>query len=41
MAKLKPDTPLVHPTAEVTGSTLGRYTEVEARSSVSEAVLGD
>ncbi len=41
MAKLKPDTPLIHPTAEVTGSTLGRYTEVEARSSVSETVLGD
>jgi phosphonate metabolism protein (transferase hexapeptide repeat family) len=41
MARLKADTPLVHPTAEVTGSTLGRYTEVEARSSVSEAVLGD
>lgn len=41
MAKLKPDTPLIHPTAEVTGSTLGRYTEVEARSSISETVLGD
>ncbi len=39
--KLKADTPLIHASAEVTGSTLGRYTEVEARSSVSETVLGD
>ncbi len=39
--KLTADTPLVHPSAEVTGSTLGRYTEIEARSSVSETVLGD
>ncbi len=41
MAKLSADGPLIHPSAEVTGSTLGRYTEVEARSSVSETVLGD
>ena len=41
MTKLKADTPLVHPTAEVATSTLGRYTEVEARSSVSETRLGD
>ncbi len=41
MTKLSADTPLIHPSAEVTGSTLGRYTEVEARSSLSEARLGD
>ena len=41
MAKLSETTPLIHPSAEVTDSTLGRYTEVEARSSVSETVLGD
>ena len=41
MARLSADTPLVHPTAEVTASTLGRYTEVEARSSLAETTLGD
>ncbi|WP_062207462.1 DapH/DapD/GlmU-related protein [Aureimonas sp. AU12] len=41
MTKLSEHTPLIHPTAEVTGSTLGRYTEVEARSRLSETVLGD
>ena len=39
--KLKADTPLIHPTAEVEASTLGRYTEVEARSRLSETALGD
>ena len=39
--KLKPDTPLIHPTATVEASTLGRYTEVEARSRLSETALGD
>jgi phosphonate metabolism protein (transferase hexapeptide repeat family) len=33
--------PNIHPTAEVTGSTLGRYTEVGAGSTVSRSTLGD
>lgn len=33
--------PLVHPTAEVSNSTLGRYTEVAERCRIHEAVLGD
>lgn len=33
--------PLIHPTAEVTQSTLGRWTEVAERSRISETVLGD
>ncbi len=39
--RLSAEHPLIHPTAEVTGSTLGRYTEVEARSRLSETRLGD
>ncbi|WP_185985330.1 DapH/DapD/GlmU-related protein [Aureimonas mangrovi] len=41
MAKLSENTPLVHPTAEASDTTLGRYTEVEARSRISESELGD
>lgn len=41
MARLSADTPLIHPSAEVTASTLDRYTEVQARSSLSETRLGD
>lgn len=41
MAKLSAHAPLVHPSAKVVASTLGRFTEIEARSSVSEATLGD
>ncbi len=41
MPKLSADTPLLHPTAEIERSTLGRYTEVEARSRLSETSLGD
>lgn len=41
MTKLSAHTPLVHSTAEVTASTLGRYTEVDARTSLSETELGD
>lgn len=41
MRKLSETVPLVHPSAEVETSTLGRYTEVEARSRLSESVLGD
>ncbi|PSJ57321.1 DapH/DapD/GlmU-related protein [Pseudaminobacter soli (ex Li et al. 2025)] len=33
--------PLVHPTAEVSQSTLGRYTEIADRSRVHESTLGD
>ena len=33
--------PYVHPTAQVTGSTLGRYTEVGAGTHVSRSILGD
>lgn len=40
MTKLSVE-PLVHETAEVNGSKLGRYTEVGARSRVSETVLDD
>lgn len=35
------ETPLVHATAEVADSTLGRYTEIDARCRVHETVLGD
>lgn len=41
MPKLSAERPLIHPTAEVERTRLGRYTEVEARSSVSESELGD
>ena len=40
MTKLSVE-PLVHETADVNGSKLGRYTEVGARSRVSETVLDD
>ena len=35
------ETPLVHETAEVENSALGRYTEIAERCRISEAVLGD
>lgn len=35
------ETPLIHPTAEVEASTLGRYTEIAERCRVSETILGD
>jgi len=35
------ETPLIHPTAEVSQSTLGRYTEVAERCRISEAGIGD
>ena len=41
MARLSALTPLIDPTAEVQESTLGRYTEVGARSRVVETELGD
>ncbi|MEX0405394.1 DapH/DapD/GlmU-related protein [Aquibium sp. LZ166] len=33
--------PLVHPTAEVSDTTLGRYTEVAERCRIGESVIGD
>ncbi|GAB4359175.1 MAG: DapH/DapD/GlmU-related protein [Oricola sp.] len=33
--------PYIHPTAEVTNSTLGRYTEIDERCVVSECEIGD
>ncbi|WP_019996618.1 DapH/DapD/GlmU-related protein [Aureimonas ureilytica] len=41
MPKLSEHVPLVHPSAEIENSTLGRFTEVEARSVLTETVLGD
>jgi len=35
------ETPLIHPTATVTDSVLGRYTELGAGSSISRSTLGD
>jgi phosphonate metabolism protein (transferase hexapeptide repeat family) len=35
------DTPLIDPTASVRGSTLGRYTEIGARTSFADSTLGD
>lgn len=40
MTKLSEE-PTVHPTADVAGSTLGRWTEVADRARVKETVLGD
>lgn len=40
MKKLS-ETPLVHPTAQVTNSTLGRYTEIGERSRFYDSELGD
>ncbi|MFY8152224.1 MAG: hypothetical protein ACOVOI_09070, partial [Hyphomicrobiales bacterium] len=41
MTKKLSDTPLIDPTAQVRDSTLGRYTEVGARTKVAETVMGD
>ena len=41
MTKKLSETPLVHPTARVENSTLGRWTEIAERSRVSESELGD
>ncbi|AJY45444.1 DapH/DapD/GlmU-related protein [Martelella endophytica] len=40
MTKLS-ETPLIHETASVTDSTLGRYTEVSERCRIAETVMGD
>ena len=41
MSKSLSPEPYIHPTAEVTASKLGRYTEVGARTTVAESELGD
>ena len=41
MPKLSATEPLIHPTAQVSQSILGRYVEVEERSSLAETDLGD
>ncbi|RVB54181.1 acetyltransferase, partial [Mesorhizobium sp. M7A.F.Ca.CA.002.03.2.1] len=41
MTRKLSETPLVHPTADVQNSTLGRWTEIADRSRVSESELGD
>lgn len=41
MSRKLSEQPFVHPTAEVSGSTLGRYTEIADRCRVHETVLGD
>ncbi|WP_067335692.1 DapH/DapD/GlmU-related protein [Stappia indica] len=40
MARLS-ETPFIHPTAEVSGCEFGRYTEVDARVSISETRMDD
>ncbi len=40
MKKLS-EAPLIHPTAQVENSTLGRWTEIAERSRVAECELGD
>jgi phosphonate metabolism protein (transferase hexapeptide repeat family) len=40
MTKLS-EKPLIHPTAQVTNTTLGRYTEIDEGCLVSECVIGD
>lgn len=41
MSRKLSEQPYVHPTAEVSQSTLGRWTEVAERSRISESELGD
>lgn len=41
MPRLGEHAPFIHPAAEVSDSTLGRYTEVQARSRISDTTLGD
>ncbi len=35
------EAPTVDPTARVTGTTLGRYTEIAAHTAIAESTLGD
>lgn len=41
MPKLSEHPPSIHETADVEGTTLGRYVEIAARCRVSESVIGD
>ncbi|MBT1156684.1 acetyltransferase [Aminobacter anthyllidis] len=41
MSRKLSEQPWIHPTAEVTQSTLGRWTEVSERTRISESSLGD
>jgi hypothetical protein len=41
MKKILSEQPLVHPTAEVRDSTLGRYTDIGARTTLLECQVGD
>ncbi|AWC22817.1 DapH/DapD/GlmU-related protein [Aminobacter sp. P9b] len=41
MSRKLSEQPWIHPTAEVTQSTLGRWTEVSERTRISESELGD
>lgn len=41
MSKTLSETPSIHPTAEVTQSTLGRYTEIAERCRIQETIVGD
>jgi len=41
MSRKLSEQPYVHPSAEVTQSTLGRWTEVSERTRISESTLGD
>ena len=41
MSRKLSEAPLVHETAQVENSTLGRWTEIADRSRVSESELGD
>ncbi|RST86808.1 acetyltransferase [Aquibium carbonis] len=40
MTRLSPE-PLIHPTAEVSNSTLGRYTEIAERCQITDTTFGD
>jgi hypothetical protein len=40
-ASLLSQSPTIHPTADVTDSTLGAWTEVGARTTIAETVMGD
>ena len=41
MKKILSEQPLVHPTAEVHDCTLGRYTDIGARTTLLETEVGD
>ncbi|MTJ05135.1 MAG: chloramphenicol acetyltransferase [Sediminimonas qiaohouensis] len=41
MPRLSADTPFIHPDVEMTGTTLGRYTEIGRGSRIVNATIGD